>query len=100
MTVLLDTHCWLWWLAEPEKLTPESLSLLKDRANTILVSAVVSWEIAIKYSVGRLRLPESPDRFVPERLGRDGFPRSPSNTRMHSVQRHFPATTGTRSIAS
>lgn len=73
MTVLLDTHCWLWWLAEPEKLRAESLAILKDSANTVLVSSVVSWEIAIKYSIARLELPEPPDRFVPDRLSRDGF---------------------------
>ncbi|MFW5685409.1 MAG: type II toxin-antitoxin system VapC family toxin [Spirochaetota bacterium] len=73
MTILLDTHCWLWWLAAPEKLRAESLAALKDRANTVVVSSVVSWEIAIKHSIGRLQLPEPPDRFVPDRLARDGF---------------------------
>lgn len=73
MTVLLDTHCWLWWLAEPEKLRAESRAILRDSANTVLVSSVVSWEITIKFSIGRLELPEPPQRFVPDRLSRDGF---------------------------
>jgi PIN domain nuclease of toxin-antitoxin system len=41
---------------------------MEDQRNTPLVSAVVSWEIAIKYGLGRLPLPESPERYVPERL--------------------------------
>ncbi len=33
-----------------------------------MVSAASSWEIAIKYEIGRLRLPEEPDRYVPSRI--------------------------------
>jgi PIN domain nuclease of toxin-antitoxin system len=44
------------------------LPLLEDSRNDLLVSAVSSWEIAIKYGLGRLSLPESPERYVPERL--------------------------------
>ena len=42
--------------------------LVEDRRNELLVSAVSSWEIAIKYGLGRLPLPEPPERYVPERL--------------------------------
>jgi PIN domain nuclease of toxin-antitoxin system len=42
--------------------------VLEDRRNELIVSAVSSWEIAIKYRLGRLVLPEPPERYVPERL--------------------------------
>jgi PIN domain nuclease of toxin-antitoxin system len=65
--ILLDTHTFLWLHTEPERLG-EHLSLLEDRRNDLLVSAASSWEIAIKYGLGRLVLPEPPERYVPERL--------------------------------
>ncbi|TVQ26794.1 MAG: type II toxin-antitoxin system VapC family toxin [Spirochaetaceae bacterium] len=71
MTVLLDTHCWLWWIAEPARLSDSSLDLIRDPSNRILISSATTWEIAIKYSIGKLALPEPPDRFVPSRIERD-----------------------------
>lgn len=67
MRLLLDTHIFLWLHTEPERLG-EHLPLVEDRRTELLVSAVVSWEIAIKYQLGRLPLPEPPERYVPERL--------------------------------
>ena len=73
MTILLDTHCWLWWLTEPERLRDSALALLVNPDNTLLLSAASSWEIAIKYSIGKLPLPEPPDTFIPARLERDSI---------------------------
>jgi PIN domain nuclease of toxin-antitoxin system len=65
--VLLDTHVFLWLHTEPERLG-EHLAVVEDRRSQLLISAVSSWEIAIKYGLGRLPLPEPPERYVPERL--------------------------------
>jgi PIN domain nuclease of toxin-antitoxin system len=65
--LLLDTHVFLWLQTEPERLG-EHLAVVEDRRNVLLVSAVSSWEIAIKHALGRLPLPEPPQRYVPERL--------------------------------
>jgi PIN domain nuclease of toxin-antitoxin system len=67
LKLLLDTHVFLWLQTEPERLG-EHLALVKNRRTELLVSAVVSWEIAIKYRLERLPLPEPPQRYVPERL--------------------------------
>ena len=67
MRLLLDTHVFLWLLTEPERLG-EHLPVVEDRRTELLVSAVVSWEIAIKHGLGRLPLPEPPARYVPERI--------------------------------
>lgn len=67
MRILLDTHIFLWLNTEPERLG-ESLALAEDERNALLVSAASSWEIAIKYGLGRLPLPEPADRYVPARL--------------------------------
>jgi PIN domain nuclease of toxin-antitoxin system len=67
LRLLLDTHIFLWLQAEPERLG-EHRSVVEDRRNQLIVSAVSSWEIAIKHGLGRLPLPEPPERYVPERL--------------------------------
>jgi PIN domain nuclease of toxin-antitoxin system len=69
---LVDTHCWLWLQTTPERLPPAVLSLLEDSANDLFLSAASSWEIAIKYALGKLPLPESPDRYVPRRMTASG----------------------------
>ena len=73
MRILLDTHCWLWWISEPERLQERARNQIADSHNTILLSAVSSWEIAIKYALGRLPLPEPPEDFVPRRLSQDAI---------------------------
>lgn len=65
---LLDTHVWLWLQTTPERVRDEVVDLLADRANTVLLSAASSWEIAIKYRLGKLALPERPAEYVPERM--------------------------------
>lgn len=67
MRVLLDTSVFLWLNTEPERVG-EHLSLVEDASTELLVSAASSWEIAIKCGLGRLALPQSPDRYVPERI--------------------------------
>jgi PIN domain nuclease of toxin-antitoxin system len=65
--ILLDTHIFLWLHTEPERLG-KHLTLVEDQRNELLLSAVSSWEIAIKYALGRLPLPEPPERYVPARM--------------------------------
>jgi PIN domain nuclease of toxin-antitoxin system len=65
---LLDTQVWLWLLTAPGRLSPSARALVEDRRTTLWLSAASSWEIAIKYALGRLPLPEPPERYVPERM--------------------------------
>ena len=68
MKILLDTQCWLWMAAQPERLSDQARSLIETTDNDLYLSAVSAWEIAIKYSLGKLRLPEPPVLYVPSRL--------------------------------
>jgi PIN domain nuclease of toxin-antitoxin system len=65
--LLVDTHVLLWMLAEPERLGTHR-AVVEDDRTEVLVSAASSWEIAIKHAIGRLPLPEPPERFLPGRL--------------------------------
>ena len=73
MRVLLDTHVWLWSVVSPERITRVAREVLEDPETTLILSAVSSWEIAIKYHLGKLPLPEAPAVFIPPRLVRDGI---------------------------
>lgn len=54
MRLLLDTHALLWWLIDSPKLTPVARAAIADPENETLVSAVVAWECATKYRLGKL----------------------------------------------
>jgi PIN domain nuclease of toxin-antitoxin system len=66
--VIIDTHCWLWSLLDPQRLSPSSRALIADGTTAIYLSAASAWEIAIKSSLGKLKLPEAPELFVPSRM--------------------------------
>lgn len=73
MRLLLDTQIWLWSLVSPERLSSRVGALLADTGNDLHLSAASGWEIAIKYQLGKLSLPEEPEAFIPPRLLRDGI---------------------------
>jgi PIN domain nuclease of toxin-antitoxin system len=54
--------------AAPERFSETGRAIVEDRDNELYLSAASAWEIAIKYALGKLRLPEPPIRYVPARL--------------------------------
>lgn len=70
-SLLLDTHVWLWLGSSPERIESSTLRVLEDPSNSLYLSTASTWEIAIKYRLGKLPLPEPPHLFVPPRLVRD-----------------------------
>ena len=68
MKVLIDTQCWLWMNASPEKFSDRTRALLLDPDTVRMLSAGSIWEIAIKYHLGKLPLPVAPTDYVPARL--------------------------------
>jgi PIN domain nuclease of toxin-antitoxin system len=66
--LLLDTQCWLWMQVSPERFSEQTLALIRDESNVLLLSAASCWEIAIKYALGKLPLPAPPDQYVPDRV--------------------------------
>jgi len=68
MTILLDTQVWLWLCKSPEKLSKHTRRQLLDERNELLLSAASVWEIAIKYSLGKLPLPSAPGEYIAEGL--------------------------------
>ena len=58
MTLLLDTHALLWFLADDPRLSVSARTTIEDPANPRLLSPVSLQEIAIKVQLGKLRLDE------------------------------------------
>ena len=71
MKLLLDTHTFLWWITDDLQLSPKAHELISDSYNTMYWSAASSWEVSIKYALGRLPLPETPEQFLPVELGKN-----------------------------
>jgi PIN domain nuclease of toxin-antitoxin system len=63
--VLLDTATFLWAVSDAPEFSEDAREIFTDPGNEIFLSSVSAWEIAVKYALGRLPLPEPPGRFVP-----------------------------------
>jgi PIN domain nuclease of toxin-antitoxin system len=68
MQLLLDTHAFLWWVADHPNLSPPARQAIADPGNECFVSLASCWEIAIKSSLGKLQLGQPLDRFISEQL--------------------------------
>jgi PIN domain nuclease of toxin-antitoxin system len=68
LRVLLDTHSFLWLVTDDPKLSERAKSVFLDGDNELLCSAVVGFEIAVKFSLGKLDLAEPPREFMEKRI--------------------------------
>ena len=66
MKYLLDTSVFLWALARPSKLNRQARDLLSNEREGLFLSAASSWEISLKFRLGKLELPEPPAKYVPK----------------------------------
>jgi PIN domain nuclease of toxin-antitoxin system len=73
MRLLLDTHAFLWWIADDARLSKRARSAIATRRDECLVSIASCWEIAIKVSLEKLKLEAPVDRFIPEQLAINSF---------------------------
>lgn len=70
MRILLDTTVWLWMIEAPDRLSPAARRLVSAATTERYLSAATAWEIALKYRVGKLKLPGDPAIIVPEWMDR------------------------------
>ena len=64
MRLLLDTHIFLWYIANDKRLTPAWSQAIRDLDNEVYLSVVSLWEAIIKYTTGKLLLPEAPETYI------------------------------------
>lgn len=73
MTLLLDTHTFLWfWWADPQ-LSAAANTAICDPSNRKLVSLASSWEVAIKVSLKKLNLGAPYRGFIHTHMLRNNF---------------------------
>ena len=71
MPVLLDTHAFLWWCEDSPELSKKARTVMK--AEDCFVSLASFWEIAIKVSLNKLRVPGIIDRYLADQMSLNGF---------------------------
>ena len=64
VTLLLDTCTFLWLVADDPRLPLHTRTECRSPGNLVYLSALSALETAIKYRLGRLALPEPPERFI------------------------------------
>ena len=68
MKLLLDTHAFIWWSIEPEKLSLTVSELLSNPNNRILLSTASTWEMQIKMQLGKLQLNLSLETLIKNQI--------------------------------
>lgn len=73
MRLLLDTHAFLWWVEDAPELSRKARQAVANPGNECFLSLASCWEMAIKLSLGKLKLAGVIERFLPEQLAANGF---------------------------
>lgn len=68
MKALLDTHTFLWWIANDPQLSQRARQVMEDGATELFLSVASGWEMAIKSRLGKLKLPDDLHSFVAEQV--------------------------------
>lgn len=73
MRLLLDTCTFLWLGLDSDKLSKAAVAAFLNPESRSFLSAASAWEIAIKYTAGRLSLPRKPEYFIAEEREKIGI---------------------------
>lgn len=71
MKILIDTHVFIWWTSEPQKLSSRVRNLLIDTNTEAILSIASIWEMQIKLSLGKLRLETALPTLVEDEVKRN-----------------------------
>jgi len=70
MTIIVDTHTFLWFMAGDPRLSRRARRAIESAGTGWCLSAASIWEMAIKSSIGRLTLPAPAERYFAEKIRR------------------------------
>ena len=73
MSLLLDTHAFLWFIDSDPRLSTTAAARIADPATSVRVSVVTAWEIVIKLGTGKLTLGRPLAQLWPESLAANDF---------------------------
>ena len=73
--IVLDTHCWLWWLSDPKQLSRAARAAIQRSVarNEALVSAISVLEVAMLVARGRLELSMALEEWIAQAESLSGF---------------------------
>ena len=77
MNLLLDTCTFLWITKGDSRLSSNARKTFISPDNTIFVSAISAWEISVKVTIGKLKLPYPPEQFFPRERQRHSIAKLP-----------------------
>jgi PIN domain nuclease of toxin-antitoxin system len=120
--IVLDTHAWLWWVSDPDRLSQAAQAAIES-ADSVGVSAISCWEVAMLHLRGRIALDRAPAAWVNAALGlgrveplvldaraaveaalleEDGFPGDPADRMIFGTarSRRAPLATKDRALRS
>ena len=83
MRMLLDTHAFLWFVLGDSRCSQIARSHIENEANQLYLSPASHWEMAIKISIGKYKLPISFQDFIQRAVDENGFrflPIDPAHT--------------------
>lgn len=75
--VLLDTCALLWMVSDQTVLTETVKNVIRENADNLFISAISSFEIAVKYRKGSIELPLPPDEWIKKALSLHGVEEIP-----------------------
>lgn len=73
MRLLIDTHIFIWYILDIQKLSATVRALIDDEDNKILFSTASVWEMAIKQSIGKLSFYLPFEVFIKQQLSLNDF---------------------------
>lgn len=73
MKLLLDTHVFIWWFDEPERLPDRVLEALRDPGNELMLSAISVFEMHLKIEAAKLDIGLPLQELVRDHEREDGL---------------------------
>lgn len=68
MNILLDTSSFIWTISNPDRLSKKAKVCYLTEDNTFYLSVVSAWEMIVKYNLGKLPLPERPEKIITSQI--------------------------------
>ena len=73
MNLLLDTHAFLWFVANDPQLSSDARTAIESPQNRKWISVASCWEISIKVGLGKLQLADEAEVFLPREISSNHF---------------------------
>lgn len=64
--IVLDTHTWIWWIGDPDRLSEPARHRIETEArkDQVCISSISAWELALLVKKGRLELTVDPREWI------------------------------------